>query len=166
MPVEYFLESTLEAVVSDVLSDVTYTELRPLREFETAFLVAAVRKTDKEGETRPTSGAPVVVRRVSPCDAVFMAGFHFKLYVDMHRWDEANGTQRRAMVHRALLRINAEVKEAGVKYSMRRPDVETYQANVVRFGAWEEPLMLLRENLVLAQRKAAELSQGLKGELS
>lgn len=160
MPIEYSLDEKLSAFVTEVIQDVTYTEFEPLRVNETAFLVAFVRKTNAEGDAEATSGAPVVIRRISAADAVFLEGFHYKLYVDMTRYDEANQKQQRAMIHRALMRVNVEIKESGVKYSTRRPDVETYQANVIRFGAWEEPLLLLRENLISAQKKAAEISEG------
>ena len=159
MPTEYYLDEAISTAVNEVLDDPTFTEFEPLRSNETRFLVAAMRKTNSEDETQPTTGLPVVIRKIAASDSVFLPGFQFKLYVDVHRWDKLNDSQRRAMAHEGLMRINAELKEQGVKYSTRRPDVETYQATVVRFGPWKEPLLLLRENLMNAQKKAAELAE-------
>jgi hypothetical protein len=158
MPTEYYLDESLSQAVNDLVADTTISELNDLRANQTAFLVSAMRKTNKDGDTLPTSGPPIVVRKIGPADVVFMPGFHFKVYVDIHRWDATNDQQHAAMVHRALLRIVVEVKETGVKYSTRRPDIETFQANVARYGAWEEPLILMRDNLAAAQRRAAELA--------
>jgi hypothetical protein len=157
MPTEYYLDDTISALVTELLDDANLVEFEPLRSNETKFLIAAVRKTNAEGETQPLSGLPVVIRKISSADAVFLPNFSFKLYVDVHRWDASNDLQRRSMLHKGLMRIKAELKENGVKYSTRRPDVETYQATVVRYGACEEPLLLLRENLLNAQKKAAQM---------
>jgi len=155
MPTEYYLDDAVTAVVCSVVQNEQYSEIQGLRDNDTAFLVAAVRKVNKDGETQPTSGPPVVVRKISPADAVFLPGFQFKIFVDMHRWEAANADQHIAMVHRELERIVVEIKESGIKYSIRRPDVQTCFENVARFGAWEKPLLVLRSNFDLAKKLAA-----------
>lgn len=159
MPTEYYIDESVSAAVESLLAEPSYSEFKPLRDHETRFLVAMVRKTNAEDEVRPTSGAPAVLRKISSADAVFLSGYNYKLYVDACRWEKANEQQQKAMLHEGLMHINVELKEQGVKYSVRKPDVETYQATVVRFGPWKEPLLLLRENLENAQKKAAELAQ-------
>lgn len=158
MPTEYYLDEQLSDTVSKVVADPAIIELEPLRKNETAFLVCAVRKTNKDGDTMPIKGPPVVLRKIGPADVVFLPGFHYKVYVDIHRWDATNDEQHAAMVHRALSRIEAETTETGIKYSILPYDIQTMQSNVARYGAWEEPLILLRDNLASAQRRAAEMA--------
>jgi hypothetical protein len=154
MPIEYYLDEKISSVVTEVAQNETYTEFEGFRSHETAFIVAAKRKTNHDEESVATSGPPVVVRKIAAAEAIFLPSFQFKVYVDAHRWDEASDVQRQAMVHKALGCIKVELKPNGVKYSTCRPDVEANQSNILRFGAWDEPLRLLRENLAKAQKKA------------
>ena len=139
--------------VSDLIGRADYEEFAPIREQELLFLVASMVKMDSEGEALPTVGEPVIMRRVGPADAVFIQG-HFKVYICNTRWDEANELQRRAMLHRALMRVEVEKTEKSIKIKMRKPDVSTFQQTIVRFGAWENDLVVLRNNLQNAQKKA------------
>lgn len=158
MPIEYALDDALTQAVASLTQDETYSEFGELREQGITFMVSAMTKTSKEEEIVPTSGEPVVVRRVSPSDAVFMDG-HFKVYIDRCRWDGANEMQQKAMLHRALMRVKIEDTDKGVKIGTRKPDVVTFQATIVRFGAWEEQLIQLRNNLQSAQAKAKKQLQ-------
>ncbi len=155
MAVEYAPNEEMTQAVSNLIGNLDYAEFAPIREQELLFLVASMVKTDKEGETLPTTGEPVIVRRVGPADAVFIQG-HFKVYICNTRWDEASELQRKAMLHRALMRVDVEKGEESIKIGMRKPDVCTFQQTIVRFGAWEDDLIILRNNLQNAQKKAKE----------
>jgi len=155
--IEYALNKEMTEAIIAMVNNEAYEEFAPIREQELRFQIASMVKTNTEGEQLPTSGEPVVVRRVGPADAVFMQG-HYKIYICQKRWDEANELQQKAMLHRALMRINIEKKEEGIKLSLRKPDVATFQQTIVRFGAWEENLILLRSNLQTAQKRAKELA--------
>jgi len=155
MAVEYAANDDMTNAVADLIGDENYEEFAPIREQELLFLVAAMVKTDKDDVMQATSGDPVIVRRVGPADAVFLQG-HFKVYICQLRWDEANSIQRQAMLHRALMKVNVEKTENGIKIGTRKPDVVTFQQTIVRFGAWEEELILLRNNLQAAKKKQGE----------
>jgi|SRR5271157_724325 len=155
--IEYALNQEMTDAILALINSEDYEEFAPIREQELRFQIAAMIKTNTEGEQFPTAGESVVVRRIGPADAVFMQG-HYKIYVCQKRWDEANDLQQKAMLHRALMRINVEKKEEGIKLSLRKPDVATFQQTIVRFGAWEENLILLRNNLQTAQKRAKELA--------
>ncbi len=153
MPIEYAGDDEMAQAITDMIGDETYSEFDPIRQQETKILVAAMVKTDKDGVQEPTKGEPVIIRKVSAADKPFIDG-HYKVYIDKTRWDEANELQQKAMLHRGLMRINIESKESGIKLGTRKPDVLTFQATIVRFGAWEEELIQLRNNLQAAQSKA------------
>lgn len=158
MPVEYSANEQMTQAVTDMVGNEDYEEFGPIREQELLFLVAAMVKTNAEGEAEATSGEPVIVRRVGPADAVFIQG-HFKVYICQTRWDEANEIQQKAMLHRALMKVDVEKTDSGIKIGMRKPDVWTFQQTVIRFGAWEDELIQLRNNLQAA-KKAAALEAG------
>ena len=156
MPVEYTPNEQMTKAVVSLIDDSTYEEFGPIREQELLFLVAAMVKMDKDGNAEATTGDPVIVRRVGPADAVFIEG-HFKVYICQTRWDEANELQQKAMLHRALMRVDVEKTEKGaIKIGMRKPDVSTFQQTIIRFGAWDDQLIQLRNNLQNAQKKAAK----------
>ena len=160
---EYCLENSLNTALAAVVADESFTEFAALRSNDIQFLVAQMVKMDKQEVEQATSGPPVVVRRISPADAVFLEGFHFKVYVCAYRWGLANEEQRRAMLHRALKSINVELKENGLKLSRRKADVETFQDTIRRFGSWEQPLIEVRENLALAMETKARAGR-VQGE--
>lgn len=153
MPIEYAEEPSMTEAVTQMISDETYTEFDLIRNEEIKILVAAMTKTNKDGDIEPTSGDAVVLRKVSAPDKPFING-HYKVYIDRCRWDQANELQQKAMLHRGLMRINIENKESGISLGTRKPDIFTFQATIVRFGAWEEDLIQLRNNLQSAQAKA------------
>lgn len=159
MPTEYVANDQMMQAVTDLISEESYEEFRPIREQELIFLVAAMVKTNNDGESQATSGDPVIVRRVGPADAVFLTG-HFKVYVCQNRWDEANEVQQKAMLHRALMRVMVDKTEDKIKIKMRKPDVVTFQQTIVRFGAWDDGLIQLRNNLQAAQKKMKEVAAG------
>jgi hypothetical protein len=155
MPTEYFQDEPLTDMVSGVISNTTYTEFEPLRDQNLTFLCAFVLKTDKNEEEKPTSGDVVVIKKVPQADRPFMTG-DYKLYVDRSRWNEANEKQQEALLHRALMRIEVEVVSGKpTKLTVRKPDVAEFQTTVVRFGAWTDNLITLRDNLQAAQAKNA-----------
>lgn len=153
MPTEYAIDDDMAKAVLDLVCDPTYTEFDAIRGAALIFLVAAMRKMDKDGETEPTSGEPILVRKVSAADAPFLAA-HYKVYIDDFRWLAASREARLAMLHRALCRIAVETAEdGGFTLAVRKPDVIAWQENIVRFGAWEDPLLELRSNLQAAKSK-------------
>jgi len=155
MPTEYSPDDALSEAVADMVNNEEYEEFGLIREQELVFLVGVMRKTNKDDEPEPTTGEPVVVRKVAAPDAIFMNG-HFKVYVDGFRWDEANDIQRKAMLHRGLLRVDVDKTEKGITLGLAKPDATVWQRNIERFGAWEENLIVLRNNLQTAQAKAKQ----------
>jgi len=153
MPIEYAKNDEMEKAVIDLISDTAYEEFNAIRDYELGFQIAAKVKTNADGEQEPTTGEPVVVRRIGPADAVFLNG-HFKIYICDLRWRESSRDHQKAMLHQALMRILIENTDSGIKIKMRKPDVVTFQQTIVRFGAWEDQLIQLRNNLVSAQKKA------------
>ena len=155
MGTEYAQDGQMIQAVTDMVSNEEYTEFGPIREQELVFQVAAMVKMGTDDEAVATTGEPIIVRRIGPADAVFMPG-HFKVYICKTRWDEANELQQKAMLHRALMKVNIEKKEESIKIGLRKPDVWTFQQTIVRFGAWEDELIQLRNNLQAAKKAAAE----------
>lgn len=156
MPIEYSPDDAMTEAVTEMVGNADYEEFAPIREQELVFLVGAMRKTNKDDEAEPTAGEPVVVRKVAAADAIFMAG-HYKVYIDGFRWDEANDLQRQAMLHRGLLRVEVEKTDKGnIVLGLAKPDAMVWQRNIERFGAWEENLILLRNNLQNAKAKAKQ----------
>jgi hypothetical protein len=69
------------------------------------------------------------------------------------------------MMHRALMRVHVETTDKGViKISLRKPDVMTFQQTIVRFGAWEDDLIQLRNNLQTAQKRLKEVAEAVKAK--
>lgn len=161
--IEYILEPSLDKAVERLVTNEQFAEFSEIRNHEIQFLVAQKVKTDKAGVTQPTSGAAVTLRRISPADAVFLEGFHYKLYVCAHRWEQASELQREAMLHAALKRVNVELKKNGLKLSLRHPDVEMFYDTVRHFGCWEQSLIVLRENLAAALEVKTKLERSEPG---
>lgn len=158
MPVEYAQNQALVDAVMAVVNDETYDEFQPIREQELQFQIASMVATNKDDEIIPTTGEPVVVRRILPADAVFLKG-HFRVYICQCRWDSSSEVQQTAMLHRALMRVNVEKTLKGaIKIGTRKPDVTTFQETIMRFGAWEDSLIQLRNNLQTAQKRAKEVA--------
>lgn len=154
MAIEYFLDVALTESVLEFVNDPIYTEFSPIRQQEVGFLCAFMLKAGEDGEESPTSGDPVVIKKIADADRVFMDG-RYRIYVDQFRWKEANEIQQKAMLHRALMRINVISGEDGVKYGTRKPEIVEFQATALRFGAWSETLLALRANLDAAIAKNA-----------
>lgn len=154
---EYSVNEGMQQALTDMLRDTAITELAPLRKANLVFLVAAMAKTDKDDQPVPTSGEPIVLRKVGPADAIFMEG-HYKLYIDDFRWSEMDKRKQSAMLHRTLTSIVVETDKKGVKLSRRKPDVIAFLDNIDRYGAWEDPLVDMRERL----EKAKEAAQRAK----
>jgi len=159
MPIEYAKSQEMEDAVIALISDTAYEEFNPIRELELGFQVAAKVKMNTNGEQEATSGEPVVLRRIGPSDAVFLSG-HYKVYICDLRWREASDVGRKAMLHRALMRIEIAHTDSGIKIKTRKPDVVTFQQTIIRFGAWEDQLIQLRNNL-LAARKIKATAEAL-----
>jgi hypothetical protein len=152
MPTEYVIDPGIEAAVSKMVNDEAFTEFIPIRKQNVIILAAAKITTDKDGIEKPGTGEPIQVKKVSDSDRVFLEG-HYKLYFDWCRWTQANEQEQKAMLHRTLMRLSVEEKEGGIKYGTRVPDIIEFHATVVRFGAWTESLVMLRNNLQAAQAK-------------
>lgn len=152
MSTEYTVNEEMLNAVVDLISDAKYSEFQPIREANLSFMVASMEKTNKDDEHEPTSGDPVIVRKVGPADAVFMEG-QFKVYIDAFRWSEATAKNKKAMLHAALMRIDVTASEEGVVLGTRKPDVVAFNETIERFGAWNDPLVQMRENLDAAREK-------------
>jgi hypothetical protein len=79
--------------------------------------------------------------------------------VDNSAWSEANEVQRKAIIHRGLMKINIEVGESKIKVGTRKPDVVEFTETIVRFGAYRERILNLREAMTLASKQVAKRMQ-------
>ncbi len=157
MATEYFLEPTLNDFVNEFVSDEFLSEFGPIQRNSVKFACAYVLKSTDDGEAVPLKGDTVVLKKVGPADKIFF-DYHYKIYVDHARWEPANDDQKKAMLHKALMRVCITITDGGgIKFGTRSPDITEFQATVVRFGPWTNELLAFRNNL----QAAAEAKKAL-----
>jgi hypothetical protein len=143
---DYDLDKDLEREMVGMVADETLSEFGPLRDLAIVILSCVKVRMNKDGETEACSGDPVAVKKVGPAERLFMPKKpHFIVSVDYGTWDAADERQRKIIVHRALMRIAAEKTDEGMKVGMRKPDILEFTTTVARFGAYNDPLLTLRE---------------------
>ncbi len=148
---EYEVNKELSNALKDLLDDDSMTEFTNIREHEVIILPCMKIKTDKDGESQESPGEVVQMKKVSPLHRVFIEA-HYIMVVDYYGWTHAKSTDhQKAMLHKALMRVEVDKDDGGnLKFSARAPDVVEFRATVVRFGAYTEPLLDMREAFKLA----------------
>lgn len=156
MPTEYANDKEVENAVTDMLADDAYNEFDPLRNHEVKINTCIVVRTTKEGEDVPCKGDPVVLKKISPLEKLFIDADYI-LVVNNSAWKSASSTiVQQAMLHKGLMKINVEAVDGGATLSVRKPDVVEFSATMNRFGPYTDNLISLRETFVSAGKKLAK----------
>jgi hypothetical protein len=155
MPIEYSINKGLQDALSSMLCDMSLAEFTPLRDSGIKVLACTKVKFQDE-EEQPCSGDPVSVRKVSDLHRVFIDG-HYLLVADQYTFSHSNELQLKALLHSALMRISVENTESGLKLGIRKPDIMAFQATINRFGAYTDALLGLRDCLVTASKRFANM---------
>jgi hypothetical protein len=156
MPIEYSIsENTLQEYLDEMVSDMSLAEFAPLRDNKIKVLACTKVKVQEE-EEQPCSGDPVSVKKVSDLHRVFIDG-HYIVVVDHYTFNHLNDLQLKALLHSALMHISVETTESGIKLGTRKPDIRVFQATINRFGAYTDALLGLRECLIAAGKRFADM---------
>lgn len=143
---DFDFDKDLERELAAMIADESLSEFGPLRDLALTINPIVRVRMDKDGNTEKCSGDPVTVKKVGPAERMFMPKKpHFIVIVDYGTWTEADERQRKIIMHRGLMRIAAEKTDEGMKIGMRKPDVLEFTTTVARFGAFNDPLLDLRE---------------------
>lgn len=155
MPTEFVIDKEISDAVTDMLAKVEYAEFSAIREHEVRIETCLCVRTNQEGEDMPPKPEPVALKRVPPLERLFVDADYI-LVVDNSAWKTANTDQAQlAILHRGLMKINIENKDGKIKLGTRKPDVVEFSATLVRFGAYTESLLSLREIFTTAGKKLA-----------
>jgi len=138
------LTDLLESVLAKqelLLSSLTNEEV----EIKAVFYI----KTDEEGETKPSAGAPVKLRKISPEFKLFMKDKpDFILIFDYHAWKHVSPEKREPMIHETLRRISVERNQAGALKLRTLPHaIQTDIATAQCYGAWNPALVQMKDAL-------------------
>lgn len=165
MPVEYEISEPLQELVDQVLNNQEFTEFTPLREAECVIKSCLKVKLDKNDEPVQPKGAWAEIKKIGPLHRAFIQG-NFILALDFYVFTNMAPDIQRAAIHKALMGIKVNLKDDGsVAYSTRKPEIQEFQATIVRFGAWAPGLSELRQALIDAGAAAGEqLVETLQGE--
>jgi hypothetical protein len=158
MPTEYVEDQEMADAVTDMLGDLSYTEFNPIREHEVKIEVRSCVRTNKDGENVPAKEESAALKKVGPVERSIV-DTDYIVIVDNSAWSEANEVQRKAIIHRGLMKINIEVGESKIKVGTRKPDVVEFTETIVRFGAYRERILNLREAMTLASKQVAKRMQ-------
>lgn len=153
---EYVKDEELENAATDMLGRLDYTEFNPIREHEVKIEYCMKIRQNKDGENEPCKGDPTTLKKVGQVERLFCDADYI-LIVDNSAWQSCNSTvQQEAIIHRGLMKINIDTSEKGIKVTTRKPDIVEFTATVMRFGAYNDPLLNFREAFSLAAKRVAE----------
>lgn len=156
MGTEYVIDKEVSNAVTDMLANDEYNEFDPLRNHEIKIEACLCVRLNAEGEDMPPKPEPVALRKISPVDKLFV-DVDYILIVDNSTWKTANSDQAQlAIIHRGLMKISVDEIEGKIKLSTRKPDVVEFSATLVRFGAYKDTLLNLREILSPAAKRLAK----------
>ncbi len=143
----YEEDPDLSKAVTQILTNRQLQELEPLQNNEIIVLCCMKTVMNGLGETKPCRGPAAQVKKIPPELRIFIPGFpHYVLTMDYGFWNKVDDRQRWAAIFDALLDIDAKLKPDGVKLTKRASDVPfKHIATVTRFGAHNEPSLLLRQ---------------------
>lgn len=154
MPTSYEECSEVVDFVKSVIQE-NNVDFQALRNHHVNFLGCIREKTTKEGEL-VSSGKPIEVKKIGPLHAVFIQ-CHFIIVVDKSRWDISSDTQKKAMIHHALMQHTVDATADGdLKFTKVQPDIQEFTTTVARYGAWSEPLIQFRDIFLRAGEQSAK----------
>lgn len=158
MPTEYVEDQAMSDAVTEMLGELSYTEFNPIREHEVKIEVRSCVRTDKDGGNAEPKAEPIVLKKVGPLERTIV-DTDYIIVVDNSAWELANEIQRNAIIHRGLMKVNIEAGEGSIKIGTRKPNIVEFTETIVRFGAYHEPLLNLREAMTLASKQVARKMQ-------
>src|SRR5574343_237548 len=149
MPVEYELNTGLDEMVQSIANDPRFPEFSPLREHEVKLKSCLKMKLDQNDEPVPPVGEMAELKKQGQIHQLFLQA-HYILVFDYFTWvnPSASDNLKRAIIHRALMRIKIKETTAGISFGTRRPDINEFQATVLRFGAWNNELAAFKAALL------------------
>jgi hypothetical protein len=153
--IEYEVNEGFDKDVRRVLDDPSFVEFNGIRDLEVVILTALVIRTNTEGEHQPGKGCPVVCKKISPLYQLLTEA-HYIVVGEYYYWTHVSDVQRDAAIHRALSTILVEKVDDAIKLKTRKPDIQEFTATIARFGAWNEPLLDVKEVLRSAGKQFAE----------
>ena len=155
MPTEYEVRQDLTDEVDRVFSG---PDFGTVREFGVIIKSCLIIKTvgDDSEDFAPCRGDAAKLKKIGPPFSTFMDG-HFILVFDAGVWENFHGTTRvECAIHKALMRIQAEVSDSGdLKVRTRNPDFQEFSSTIRRYG----PAMLRLDDQSSIANAARELAR-------
>ena len=156
MPVEYELNPGLQELVNNVVSNEEFTEFQGIRNHELIIKSCLKIKLDENEEPVRPEGEIAEVKKVGALHQAFIEG-DFILVMDYYAFLNFNDNLKKAAIHKALMKIKIKESESGrISYGTRKPDIQEFQATIVRFGAWSETLSAFQQALLAAGEAAGQ----------
>lgn len=156
MPVEYELNPGLQELVDQVVQNQDYTEFQQIRNHELIIKSCLKIKLGEDEEPVRPEGEIAEVKKVGALHQAFIE-CDFIVVLDYYAFLNFNDNLKKAAIHKALMKIKIKESESGrISYGTRKPDVQEFQATIVRFGAWSESLSSFREALLAAGEAAGQ----------
>jgi len=155
--IEYSQEDGLTATVEAIIEDHKYVELAPLRDQEVTVVPVMCVRLNKDDEAEPCKGKPITVRKVTPLEKVlFKEPVNYVMTVDYATWNAASEVQQHAFIFDALMDIDVNVGEQGVKLGKRRPDIVSHSATIRYFGSYTPELAEVQETMRTGKPRLVE----------
>lgn len=160
---EYEADAELSAMVTLQLDTPELKELQSLRDNEIAIL-SCLRIRMKDDEDVPCKGKPAKIKKLGDVERLFVDGHaHYILVMDRHFWKHADKRQQMANVFDALMDVQAEQTESGLKLKKRPSDVDfSHMATVAYFGPYNEGTLNLFEAYSNTRYRLKEFVEGIK----
>jgi hypothetical protein len=160
---EYEADAELSDMVTLQLDTPELKELQSLRDNEVAIL-SCVRIRMKDDEDVPCKGKPAKIKKLGDVERLFVDNHaHYVLVMDRHFWKHANKRQQMANVFDALMDIQAEMTESGLKLKKRPSDVDfSHMATINYFGPYNENTLNLFEAYSNTSYRLKEFVEGIK----
>lgn len=156
MPVEYELNTGLQEIVDQVVNNPDFTEFAQIRNHELIIKSCLKIKLDENDEPVRPEGEIAELKKIGPLHKVFIQG-DFILVMDYYGFLNFGDNLKKAAIHKALMKIKVKESDSGrITYGTRKPDIQEFQATIVRFGAWSETLSTFREALLAAGEAAGQ----------
>jgi hypothetical protein len=167
MATEYNIDAELQNLIDDMTGNVGYREFNELRKHDIGIVGLLVTKTDTNGDSVPAKGDPVKIVKISPAiKPLVRNGAQYAMYVNNYEWTCQEGlATREVLVHRALMGIDVQEVKGKIKLGKRKPDINEFSATIMRFGAYSNDLLGIKEMLLKgAQKVAAAIGGGKEND--
>lgn len=139
--IEYITEPELTDLVSDVLTNENYADLKSLRQNDVVILSCMKIHMDDNSEYVKCKGNPVALKKVGDMERIFMTdSAHFILVFDMGVWEGSSATERKYHVYRTLVAMSAEMKGEKLVFTKHKPDVVEHLSTLTLFSGKVENL--------------------------